>query len=222
MRRYLLLATAGTYVLAACTSTHNGHGSGQTTALTPSSSASSSASTALTGGPGGGSGGGSGGSTTSGGHGGGPGGGTGGTVPGACTASALTVAAGPLPQGAGAGHIGVLLTFTNVSSRACTLRGYPGVAGLDATGKQIAQATRTLNGYLAGCRCTTPPTVAIGPLEVASASVEGSVGTGNCDQFTGMLVTAPNTATSTKVDVAPHSCNFLVHPVVAGSTGSGK
>lgn len=224
--RAVAAAAGCVLMLAACTSTKGGQGTTQSASApttthaaspTPSSSA-----PATTGGAGGGSGGGSGGSTTSGGHGGGAGGGTGGVVPAACAGPAISVTAGPLPQGSGAGHTGVLLTFTNVSARACSLHGYPGVAGLDTTGKQLAQATRTLNGYLAGCRCTTPPTVTIGPLGVASATVEGSIGSGNCDRFAGMLVTPPNTATSTQVATAPHSCDFTVHPVVAGATGSGK
>jgi hypothetical protein len=139
-----------------------------------------------------------------------------------CTAAQVSVAGGPLPGGSAAGHTGVLLTFTNHSTRRCTLTGYPGVAGLNTSGAQIAQATRTLNGYLAGCRCTSAPSVSLAPGAIASAVTEGNVGgSGNCDAFSSLLVTPPNTATSTRVDLVPHSCGFTIHPVVAGSTGSG-
>lgn len=144
-----------------------------------------------------------------------------GSVGNGCSAAQLQVAGGPLPGGSAAGHTGVLLTFTNHSTATCTLFGYPGVAGVNSSGSQIAQATRTLNGYLAGCRCTTPQTVTLAPGAVASATTEGNVGSGQCDQFTALLVTPPNTATSTRIDMVPHSCGFTVHPVVAGSTGSG-
>jgi hypothetical protein len=90
------------------------------------------------------------------------------------------------------------------------------VAGLDAAGHQIAQASRTTDGYLGGCRCTAPPTVTIVARSAADAIVEGSVGSGNCDQFSGMLITPPNTALSTRVTIAPHSCQFTVHPVLPG------
>lgn len=138
-----------------------------------------------------------------------------------CAAAELSVAGGPLPGGSAAGHTGVLLTFTNHSRRTCTISGYPGVAGLDAGGHQLAQATRTFNGYLAGCRCSVRPSIRLAPHAIASAVTEGNVGgTGNCDTFTYLLVTPPNTTSSTRVDLVPHSCGFTVHPVVRGSTGT--
>src|SRR3989442_952190 len=51
---------------------------------------------------------------------------------------------------AGSGHRGVVLVFTNTGAQPCRLFGYPGVAGLDAGGAQVAQARRTPNGYLGG------------------------------------------------------------------------
>jgi hypothetical protein len=133
-----------------------------------------------------------------------------------CRAEDLTVSANPLPGGSAAGHTGVLLDFLNHGSAPCTLFGYPGVAGLDAAGHEIAQASRTTDGYLGGCRCTAPSTVTIVTRSAAHAIVEGSVGSGNCDQFSGMLITPPNTAFSTRVSIAPHSCQFTVHPVLPG------
>src|SRR5205814_2476209 len=52
--------------------------------------------------------------------------------------------------GAGAGHRSGVLVFTNHGSRPCQLVGSPGVAAVDAGGAQVAQARRTLNGYLGG------------------------------------------------------------------------
>lgn len=120
------------------------------------------------------------------------------------------------------GHSGAVLVFTNTSGAACTLYGYPGVAGLNAAGKQIAQAKRTLNGYLgSGYQVRTVRVPAGGR---ASALVEAtSVPSGNatsCPTYTALLVTPPNTTKSMKVDVKLPGCGGLeVHPVVPGTTG---
>jgi hypothetical protein len=65
-----------------------------------------------------------------------------------CTNDQLGTSLGK--EGAGLGHVGEAIVFTNVSTSACTLHGYPGVAGLDAAGTQIMQAGRTPSGYLGG------------------------------------------------------------------------
>lgn len=135
-----------------------------------------------------------------------------------CVDGQIGVVGGSLPGGSAAGHTGVLLSFTNHSSTSCTLFGYPGAAGLNASGAQIQQATRTLDGFLAGCRCTTPPTVLLAPGASAAAVAEGNVGEGNCDTFSALLVTPPNTSTSVKVALVPHSCGFTVHPVIPSAS----
>jgi hypothetical protein len=122
-----------------------------------------------------------------------------------------------------AGHNGIVLLFTNSSSTTCTMSGYPGADGVDASGKDIASATRTLTGMIGFCGCSTPPTLTLAPGTVVSAVAEGTIGgTGNCEAFTSMLVTPPNTTASTKIAAAPHSCDFTVHPVVTGQAGQGK
>lgn len=140
----------------------------------------------------------------------------------------------PPPGGGAAGHIGVVLLFENVSSTTCTLSGYPGVDGLDASGRDLASASRTPNGMIGFCSCTQPPTLTLGPGVIVSAVAEGDAagasggagggsgggaGGSSCDAFAGLLVTPPNTSTSTKVNLAPHSCDFTVHPVVPGMDG---
>jgi hypothetical protein len=152
-------------------------------------------------------------------------------VPGAsatspsCTGDQLAATLGR--SGVGLGHVGQTIVFTNVSTSACTLYGYPGVAGLDGAGRQIVQATRTPSGYLGGLWNTPngpPPTVALAPGEVASALVEGlddQVGSMPCVQLSGLLVTAPNTTRSVEFPSAPSDCDGLeVHPVVPGTSGT--
>lgn len=138
-----------------------------------------------------------------------------------CGSSQLAVVGSAPPGGDAAGHTAVLLKFVNVSHYRCVLYGYPGVDGT-ARGHSIAHATRTYDGYFGGCRCSSLHGVTVAPGGTASAIVEGDIGDGSaaCDRFRGLLVTPPNTYHSTPVRVAPHSCDFTVHPVVPGSSGS--
>jgi hypothetical protein len=134
--------------------------------------------------------------------------------------------------GAGLGHEDQVLVFTNDSHSVCTLTGYPGVAGLNAYGEQIIQATRSLNGYLGGLLpgATTPPVVSLAPGQTASAIVEGTdnpIGPQPCPYYPSLLVTPPNLTDGLRVEVSDLStqgfpgCSGLdVHPVVAGSSGS--
>ncbi len=115
-----------------------------------------------------------------------------------------------------------MLRLLNNSHNPCILYGYPGVDGTNRSGHSIAHAGRTLDGYLGGCRCTSPRGVLVKPGQVASALVEGDIGGGsNCDRFSGLLVIPPNTYNPTPLQLVPHSCDFQVHPVVPGTNGEG-
>jgi hypothetical protein len=134
----------------------------------------------------------------------------------ACTSDQVTTTYTPVDRGAGQAYLSLL--FTNSSQAACTLQGYPGAAGLNSSGHQIAQAVRTPNGVP-----TPPPTVLLQPNTVASATIHATdVGQqpGDCAEFASLLVTPPNTTRSVPVTEAMPSCDFEVHPVVAGSKGS--
>jgi hypothetical protein len=144
----------------------------------------------------------------------------------ACSASQLAVSATPL--GAAAGHIGFALLFRNTGSATCTLTGYPGVAGLNASGQQVTQAIRMVNAYMGGYQGPPPPRpVILQAGATASATVQGTdVPSGNqttCPALAGMLVTPPNTATSVRISQAPPDCGgLIVTPVVPGTTGTGS
>jgi hypothetical protein len=125
--------------------------------------------------------------------------------------------------GAGSTHRSVILVFRNTSSVTCHLTGYPGVAGLNSNDQQIAQATRTLHGYLGGATSAATVTLAAGGS--ASATVEAlaiDAGTGNgCAPYAGILVTPPNETHSIKLAWPGDGCSALeIHPVVPGTTGS--
>jgi hypothetical protein len=120
--------------------------------------------------------------------------------------------------GVGLGHEGVLLLFKNTSSVTCSLYGYPGVAGLNAEGVQITQATRTLNGYLGGAGKSAPH-VSLEPGATASAIVEGTdipIGSAtSCPTYSSLLVTPPNETQSVAIHISLPGCSGLqVHPVV--------
>lgn len=127
---------------------------------------------------------------------------------------------------AGSGHYGLVLVFKHDDSGTCVMRGYPGVAGLDANGNQVTQARRTLRGYLGGLQqpIDTIPTVRLAPGATASAYVEGTnVPPGNatsCTEYKGLLVTSPDETHSVRLDVTANGCDGLqIHPVVPGDTG---
>jgi hypothetical protein len=124
---------------------------------------------------------------------------------------------------AGSTHRSVILIFRNTSAVTCHLTGYPGVAALNSTDQQIAQATRTLHGHLGGA--TSAGTVTLAAGASASATVEAlaiDATTGNgCAAYAGILVTPPNETHSIKLAWPGDGCSALeIHPVVLGTTGS--
>jgi Protein of unknown function (DUF4232) len=149
---------------------------------------------------------------------------TGGAL-GPCRDGQISVSTGT--GGAGVGHEGQVILFANTSQSACTLSGYPGVAGLDAQGNQVVQAERTLRGYLGGLGSgsATPPIVSLSPGQTASATVEGTdvpVGSAtSCPTYPALLVTPPNLTVSVRVTPGLPGCSPIqIHPVVPGTSGS--
>ena len=137
-----------------------------------------------------------------------------------CANGDLTMAVGR--SRAAAGHVGVALIFRNVSRAACSLFGYPGVAGLDSQGRQAVQATRTTNGYLGGTYVTR--TVVVPPGASASALVEGTdvpSGSQSCVTYSALQVIAPGQTRSQVLRVSVPGCpSIQVHPVVRGADGA--
>ena len=141
----------------------------------------------------------------------------------ACTSAQITTTSS---ANSGMGHIGIVLVFRNSSAQACHLEGYPGTAALDAQGRQVVQAQRTLNGsFQALPPGVGPPTVTLAPGQFASAFLEGTDvpvnGATSCPQYPKLLVTPPNTTVSVLIDKPMPGCTPIqVHPVVPGTTGS--
>lgn len=123
------------------------------------------------------------------------------------------------------GHRGRILLFTNTGTTACFLQGYPGVAALDADGDQVAQAARTLHGYLGGITESAPQRITLAAGATASAGVEAMAytddGTG-CTAYAGLLATPPDETHSVQLLWGNDGCADLqIHPVVSGTTGNG-
>ncbi len=142
------------------------------------------------------------------------------TMP-SCAASQLRLTS---YSNSGAGHIVDILVFTNTSKTTCFEQGYPGVAGLNAQGKQVVQAQRTTQGYVRALPGQAIPIVTLPPGQTASAAVEGDdVPRGtetSCPTYPSLLVTPPNTTTSMVVQLGMAGCvPIQVHPVVPGRTG---
>jgi hypothetical protein len=141
------------------------------------------------------------------------------SAPVQCSASDMTVTGQPAIGGLG--HQGLTLSFTNHAAAPCTLTGYPGAAALNAAGDQTVQAQRTLNGYLGGCKCSTPPTVVIAPGASATSLIEGDIAGGNgCVAATALLVTPPNMTRATRLTSTLAVCQLQIHPVVVANLSS--
>ncbi|MGH9007364.1 MAG: DUF4232 domain-containing protein [Acidimicrobiales bacterium] len=139
-----------------------------------------------------------------------------------CTTAGLQVTAG---MGSGAaGTIGQVILFENSGTGTCLLHGFPGVAGLDSAGNQIAQASREVNNAPFTGSAASLPTVQLAPGNTASALVLSSdVPTGSataCVTYAALLVTPPNATQSVRVSVQMPGCAGLrVGPVFSGTTG---
>ena len=153
------------------------------------------------------------------------------TSPRECTAADLTVTTGVTQ--AAVGHSSLVLLFTNSSSAPCLVQGYPGVAA-QLPGGRVYNAVRAMAGYMGGDAAPSPAQAQLAPGRTASAVIEwliapqdgsASVTPADCaaDGAVGLLVTAPDQTTSTRLAppdrYSPICWGFEVHPIVAGSTG---
>jgi hypothetical protein len=132
------------------------------------------------------------------------------SLPG-CTTAQLRISLGQF--NGGVGHGGYPILFKDLGA-SCTLRGYPGVDGLSASGATVVHAKRTLFGYLGGTRTITTVTLTHG--KSASALLEGlnaSAPGQPCHRFQKLEITPPNATTSVKLP-AFSICYPEIHPVV--------
>jgi hypothetical protein len=144
-------------------------------------------------------------------------------APKACASAQLAVTLGERQQLMAQPAVAVI--FTNTSDSSCTLYGYPGVAGLDSNGHQVAQAFRTAQVYMGGAPTDTPTSVTLASGAQASALIGGSANPVNGEaacppDYAAVLVTPPGTTTATELAIDYPSCSgLLITPVVPGATG---
>lgn len=140
----------------------------------------------------------------------------------ACGNAALAVRASA-EQGA-TGHANFVLLFRNRTTQTCTLFGYPGLDALNAKGKVIAHAKRTLHGFTGGSTHGIQ-TVVVHPGHFASADVEwlnfNPVTGGTCTFSHSVAATPANTSHTVRLPRSVSVCGLQVHPTVAGKTGNG-
>jgi hypothetical protein len=141
----------------------------------------------------------------------------------ACTSAQLAVTLGERQQVMAQPAIAVI--FTNTSNTPCTLYGYPGIAGLDSNGHQIAQAFRTPQVYEGGAPTGAPTKVTLANGAQGSALIGGGANPINggltCPaDYAAVLITPPGANASTTLPIDFPSCSGLaVTPVVPGPTG---
>jgi hypothetical protein len=128
-----------------------------------------------------------------------------------------------------AGHISLVLVFTNSGGHDCVLHGYPGASLLDGNGRDLLDATRTLSGDAGGAvGLSVAPHVLLHPDATASAVLEwtdvptGSGANGGACQVqdaVSLAVTPPNTTATTTLSMPAQTdvcAGFQIHPVLLG------
>lgn len=136
-----------------------------------------------------------------------------GAAAGACPTSALDVWLDTNGNGA-AGSIFYHLQFTNLSRRSCTLRGYPGVAAVDLSGRQVgSRGIREVSGR--------SRTVTLRPGATVSAVLRiveaGAIPSSSCREVTaaGVRVAPPGQRGTRMVPFPFQACSRTGAPVLS-------
>jgi hypothetical protein len=146
-------------------------------------------------------------------------------VPPRCGTGQLHLVVAPAPNAAG--HIGLLLMFTNTSNTVCSMFGYPGVSFLTSAGVQIN------DGAQRSAALGAPSLVALPPGGRAHANlllvnVANYVGNPNCQPTLSARVRVypPDETTALFASSAQQICEVsstgvpVVYPVQTGATSS--
>jgi Protein of unknown function (DUF4232) len=142
---------------------------------------------------------------------------------GRCTTGQLHVDVAPGDNAAG--HIGLLVVFTNTSTRICTIYGYPGVSFVTGHADQVNDPAQRVS--------RTPSLVTLAPQGKAHASlllvnVNNYVGTSNCQATlaAGVRVYPPDDTTALFASSPQWICDVKgtgvpeIYPVQAGASDS--
>lgn len=139
-------------------------------------------------------------------------------TPPPCAPSQLVISLGTLS--AGLGRLALPIRFRDTGAT-CSLRGFPRVDGLSASGRVIISAKRALNGYFGRWRIAT---ISITNGQTASALLEGvdpAFLSPRPPSSRSLRITPPNASHSVGRRTSYPLADLTIHPVVAGLNGGG-
>jgi Protein of unknown function (DUF4232) len=141
-----------------------------------------------------------------------------GVVASPCASRQLVISLGTLS--AGLGHLALPIRFHDRGGT-CSLRGFPRVDGLSASGRVIIRAKRALKGYYGRWRIAT---ITLRNGQFASALLEGldpAFFSPRPRSSRSFGITPPNASHSVQRRTNYPLSYLTIHPVVAGRTGGG-
>jgi hypothetical protein len=141
-----------------------------------------------------------------------------GDVASPCASRQLVISVGTLS--AAAGHLALPIRFHD-GGGTCSMRGFPRVDGLSASGRVIIRAKRALTGYFGRWRIAT---ITLKNGQTASALLEGldpAFFSRPPRSSRSLRITPPNASHSVMRRTSYPLCDLIIHPVVAGRDGSG-
>jgi YVTN family beta-propeller protein len=139
-------------------------------------------------------------------------------TPRPCASRQLVVSLGTLS--AALGHLALPIRFRDRGGT-CSLRGFPRVDGLSASGRVIIRAKRGLKGYFGRWRIAT---ITLKNGQTASALLEGgdpAIFPRRPSSSRSLRITPPNDSHSVSRRTSYPLCYLTIHPVVAGRHGGG-
>ena len=145
----------------------------------------------------------------------------------ACSPSQLVTYLRPSAGGGSAGAFTFLLNFSNVGSRACSLRGFPGVSAVDHAGHQLGKAAERSGASVRTIRLKPATSSTFGTAAAFLTFVDtGNFPAARCASriASGVKVFAPNTTVAHRVPMpfpacTTHSAVFLKVSAVGSNPG---
>jgi hypothetical protein len=118
-----------------------------------------------------------------------------------------------------------IVRIRNVSDRPCAVEGYPQITGITRAKEDISPNLE-LFGVSGGLKSgTAPQVILLAPGKTASAAVDSADetpagGTALCNTLTALTVALPTGELLGTVNLLLRVCDFEVHPLVPGGTGT--
>lgn len=136
-----------------------------------------------------------------------------------CASQQLLISLGP--ESAASGHLAIPIRFHD-SGNTCSLRGYPRVDGLSASGRVVVRAKPALTGYFGSWSIAT---ITLKKGQTASALLEGvdpSFFARPPPSSRRLRVTSPNASHSVRLRAPYPLADLTINPVVASQSGTGR